>query len=602
MRGMRSGAAAEDGAEAAEVPAGRSASGRAWRLKAAETATAVAICQRHALPDVIGRILAGRGIGIDDALAFLAPKIRELLPDPSHLLDLDRAVERLARAVAARETVGILGDYDVDGATSTALLARYLRAVDCPVVIDIPDRLAEGYGPNPAAIDRLQAAGARLVVTLDCGTTAFAPLEHAARAGLDVIVVDHHVADAVLPPAVAVVNPNRRDQISAIGDLAAVGVVFVLVVGLNRALRAAGFFGDRPEPDLRRWLDLVALGTVCDVVPLTGLNRALVQAGLKVMARGGNPGLVALAAAAGLTAPPTFENLGFVLGPRINAGGRVGQSHLGAALLDDDRPEEVTRIALELHQLNEARRARQRAVLEAAEAKVQPQVDGGLPLLAVAGEGWSPGVVGLAASRLVERHGRPALVAGVEDGIAKGSGRSVPGFDLGRAVLEARGAGLLSAGGGHPMAAGFTLPVERFEAFRAFLLAAIGTALGAAPRPLPPLDLDGSLRVGGASFALARTLAALAPFGRDNPEPMFMLPAVRLADARPMGERHLGCWVADPSGRRLRALAFRSLGEPLGELHLASRGAPVHLAGRIRLDCWQDRQQITLQIEDAAPV
>ncbi|MDX1540939.1 MAG: single-stranded-DNA-specific exonuclease RecJ [Geminicoccaceae bacterium] len=591
---------ADTGPASADVAVERSVSGRSWRLKPHDPALALALSQRHGLPEMIGRILAGRGIGVDDAQAFIAPKIQTLLPDPSHLHDLDRAVTRLADAVAARETVGILGDYDVDGATSTALLARYLRTVGCPVVIDIPDRLAEGYGPNPAAIERLRSAGSRLIVTLDCGTTAFEPLAHAADLGLDVIVVDHHVADEALPRAVAVVNPNRRDQTSGIGDLAAVGVVFTLVVGLNRLLRERGWFESRPEPDLRCWLDLVALGTVCDVVPLGGLNRALVRAGLKVLAKGHNPGLRALASVAGLAGSPSFENLGFLLGPRINAGGRVGESSLGAHLLLDDRPDEVHRIAQQLHQLNDSRRARQRAVVEAAEAAITGQLEAGLPLLAVAGPGWSPGVVGLAASRLVERHGRPALVAGIEDGMAKGSGRSIPGFDLGSAVLEARREGLLATGGGHPMAAGFSLEAGRFERLHEFLLERYRAACGDRPPPRPPLELDGSLRVGGASYALASTLEALAPFGRDNPEPLFMLPAVRLADARRIGQQHVACWLSDPSGRGLRGLAFRSVQEPLGDLLLKSAGARVHLAGRVRLDQFQDRRQITFQIEDAA--
>jgi single-stranded-DNA-specific exonuclease len=582
----------------------RSACGRSWRLKPADPVLGLAISQRHGLPELIGRILAGRGVLPDEVADHIDPKLRTLLPDPSHLLDLDRAVARLADAVSAGETIGLLGDYDVDGATSTALLARYLRAVGATTVIDVPDRLAEGYGPNPAAIDRLIAQGARLAVTLDCGTTAFAPLDHAASRGLDVVVVDHHVAEARLPAAVAVVNPNRRDQESRIGDLAAVGVTFVLVVGLNRTLRERGLFGGRPEPDLRQWLDLVALGTICDVVPLGGLNRALVRAGLKVMSKGANPGLVALAGAAGARGPFAADQLGFVLGPRINAGGRVGASHLGALLLSEDDPAIVGRTALELHQLNETRRARQKTVVDAALRAVEEQVARDEPLLAAAGEGWSAGVVGLAAARLAERFLRPAIVAGIEAGaggsVAKGSGRSIDGFDLGGAVIAARGAGLLDQGGGHPMAAGFTLPADRFETFRLFLTDRVRSELGDRPPPVPPLDLDGSLRVRAVSFDLARTLSALAPYGRDNPEPSFMLPDVRIASARRMGDSHVDCSLTDAGGGRLRGLAFRAAASPLGDLLLNATGATLHLAGRVRLDRWQDRQQVTLEIADAA--
>lgn len=588
--------------DAAGLLATHSVCNRAWRLKPYDATLAQALSQRYGWPEVIGRILAGRGLTIEDAPAWLEPKIQALLPDPSHLLDLDRAVDRLADAVAHGETVGILGDYDVDGATSTAVLARYLKTVACPVVIDIPDRLAEGYGPNDAAIGRLRDGGARLIVTLDCGTTAFGPLGRAVDLGLDVIVVDHHVAEERLPAKALVVNPNRRDQTSPVGDLAAVGVVFTLVVGLNRALRQRGWFEARPEPDLRCWLDLVALGTVCDVVPLTGLNRALVRAGLKVMGKRRNAGIAALAAVAGLRGVPTFENLGFVLGPRINAGGRVGQSSLGATLLCDDREDEVSRIAQQLHQLNDARRARERAVVEAARQRVTDQVEAGLPVLAAAGENWSPGVVGLAASRLVERHGRPVVIAGIEGDEAKGSGRSIEGFELGTAVIDARNEGLLEAGGGHPMAAGFTLRAARFEAFHEFLQHRYRAVCGERAPERPPLDLDGSLRVGGVSFELAMILEALAPFGRDNPEPLFMLPGARVLDARCVGQRHVACWLSDPSGPRLRALAFRAIGEPLGDMLLKSIGASVHLVGRVRLDSYEDRRQITFQIVDAAPV
>ncbi len=461
---------------------GLSVSGRRWRWRDHDAALALAISQRIDLPEVLGRVLAGRGLAPEAVPAFIEPRLRECLPDPSHLLDLDRAVERLADAVGGGEPIGLLGDYDVDGATSVALLARYLRAVDGLVAIDVPDRLREGYGPNPLALGRLAEQGCRLVVTLDSGTTAFDALAVAAERGQEVIVVDHHVAELQLPPALAVVNPNRRDQASPVGELAAVGVTFLLVVALNRALRARGHFARRPEPDLRRWLDLVALGTVCDVVPLTGLNRALVAQGLKVAARRDNPGLAALAAAARLNGAPSAEHFGFVLGPRINAGGRTGRSDLGAQLLLSDLPEEVAEIAERLERLNEQRRAVERQVLAAAERQLAPALAAGAPLLVAAGEGWSPGVVGLAAARLVERHHRPAVVIGLADGCGKGSGRSVAGFDLGGAVIAARQAGLLLEGGGHPMAAGLSVRADRLDARRRLP----DRAARARPRPRRP--------------------------------------------------------------------------------------------------------------------
>lgn len=578
----------------------RSISGRRWRWRDHDAALALAISQRIDLPEIVGRVLAGRGLAPETVRGFIAPRLRELLPDPSHLRDLDLAVARLADAVRAGERIGLLGDYDVDGATSVALLARYLRAVGVEPAIDVPDRLREGYGPNPAALGRLAAQGCRLVVTLDSGTTAFDALAEAAARGLEVIVVDHHVAEPRLPPALAVVNPNRCDQVSPVGELAAVGVTFLMVVALNRLLRARGHFVRRAEPDLRRWLDLVALGTVCDLVPLTGLNRAFVAQGLKVAARRANPGLRALAAAAGLDGPLRADQLGFVLGPRINAGGRTGCSELGAELLLCDAEDRVAAIAARLEQLNADRRALERRVIAAAERAVAPALAAGAPLLVAAGEGWSPGVVGLVAARLVERHHRPALVIGVDGATGKGSGRSIAGFDLGGAVIAARQAGLLLQGGGHPMAAGLTVRADRIEALAAFLGERLERALGAGPPPPPDLALDGVLQVTALSLDLAARLDRLGPFGRGNPEPRFMLPDARRVQVRPVGEAHLDCWLHDAAGGRVRAVAFRALDRPLGEALLRAGGAPLHLAGTIRFDHWQGQPRVTFRIEDAA--
>ena len=546
-------------------------------------------------------MLAGRGVALDGVPAFIAPKLRDVLPDPSHLLDLDVAVERLADAVHADERVGLLGDYDVDGATSVAVLDRYLAAVGAPTAIDIPDRLREGYGPNAQAMERLAQQGCGLVVTLDSGTTAFEPLAGAAARGQQIIVVDHHVAQAELPIALAVINPNRRDQVSPVGDLAAVGVTFLLVVALNRALRARGHFVRRPEPDLRRWLDLVALGTICDVVPLSGLNRALVAQGVRVAARGANPGLAALARAARIAWPPSAEHFAFALGPRLNAGGRTGCSHLAAELLTSDVPDVVAEIAERLERLNEERRRLERQLVAAAEAQIAGALERDAPLLLVAGEGWSPGVLGLVAARLTERYHRPTVALGKADGVAKGSARSVAGFDLGSAVIAARQAGLLVQGGGHPMAAGLTVAAEKLPALEAFLAERIAGVPGLG-RPAPPdLALDGALQVNGLSFELAERLAQIAPFGRGNPEPRFMLRHARSAQVRQVGGAHVDCCLYDPAGGgRVRAIAFRAFDQPLGRALLQAAGAPLHLAGSIKLDWWGGQPRVTFRIEDAA--
>jgi single-stranded-DNA-specific exonuclease len=578
----------------------RSVSGRRWRWRGHDPAAALAICQRLDLPEVLGRVLAGRGVALDGVTAFLAPKLRDALPDPSHLVDLDVAVARLADAVQAGERIGLLGDYDVDGATSVAVLARYLAAVGAATAIDVPDRLREGYGPNAQALARLADQGCRLVVTLDCGTTAFEPLAAAAARGQQILVVDHHVAQPELPEAVAVINPNRCDQVSPVGDLAAVGVTFLLVVALNRALRASGHFVRQPEPDLRRWLDLVALGTICDVVPLAGLNRALVAQGLRVFVRGANPGLAALARAARIAWPPSAEHCAFALGPRLNAGGRTGCSHLAAELLTSDAPEVVAEIALRLERLNEARRQLERELLAAAEAQVAGALERDAPLLLVAGEGWSPGVLGLVAARLSERYHRPAVAIGLADGIGKGSARSIAGFDLGSAVIAARQAGLLVQGGGHPMAAGLTIEAARLPALEAFLTERIQGVPGLG-RPAPPdLALDGALQVAGLSFELAERLARIAPFGRGNPEPRFMLRHARAAQVRQLGDAHVDCCLYDPAGGRVRAVAFRASDQPLGRALLQAGGAPLHLAGSLKLDWWEGQPRVTFRIEDAA--
>lgn len=544
--------------------------------------------------------MAARGIELDGVDDFLRPALRNQLPDPSRLKDMDAAASRLADAVRKGETIGVFGDYDVDGATSSALLKRFFEAVGSTVEIYIPDRIVEGYGPNLAGLQRLQRNGAGVVVTVDCGITAFEPLADAAKGGLEVIVVDHHVAEPRLPSARAVVNPNRLDDDSGLGQLAAVGVAFLLVVAVNRVLRGAGWYAARPEPDLLQWLDLVALGTVCDVVPLTGVNRALVAQGLKVMARRGNHGIAALADVAGATEAPDAYHAGFIIGPRVNAGGRVGECWLGATLLSTPDSAEARGYAEKLDRYNQERREIEAACLEAAIDQIEngAVADG---LVYASCEGWHPGVIGIVAGRLRERYNRPACVVAMNDGIGKGSGRSVRGVDLGAAILAARQSGLLINGGGHRMAAGFTVARESEETFRAFLAARIAADTG--PGGITPsLRLDGALQSAGATVALLQSLDALAPFGAGNPRPRFALPASRILKADVVGENHVRCFVGGEGQGRIKAIAFRAVGDALGDALLGSRGLPVHLAGNLRLDRWQGREEAQLIIEDLAPV
>lgn len=591
--------------EAAPEPAAflgveSSLTGRRWRLRSYDDRVALAMAQRLGLPEIVGRVLAARGVGLDDAAVFLNPTLRALLPDPSVLKDMDAACERLAAAVMQNELIAIFGDYDVDGATSAALLARYLGAAGARTRVYIPDRLKEGYGPNAPALLKLRQEGASVVVTVDCGTGAHQALADARDAGLDVIVADHHEAESALPPAFAVVNPNRLDDTSGLGQMAAVGVAFLMAVGLNRTLRAAGWFKTRSEPDLLQWIDLVALGTVCDVVPLKGVNRALVTQGLKVMAGRGNAGLAALADVARLAEPPGAYHAGFVLGPRVNAGGRIGAPDLGVRLLSTDDPAEAADIARRLDELNSERRAIEAQVQEQAIAQIE--ADGGAHALAFAfGEGWHPGVVGIVAARLKERYNVPACVVALTGETGTGSGRSITGVDLGAAVLAARQAGLLVKGGGHAMAAGFTVERGKIDAARRFLEERIAARVKeAAIRPT--LSFDGALRPDGATAELALHLAQAGPFGSGNPEPRFALPVARIGFAAPAGDAHVRCTIsADGPGRPLKAIAFRCLDGELGRALLNAQGGVLHLAGRLRLDTWNGATGAQFMIDDAAP-
>ena len=581
----------------------RSLLGRRWETRCGDLRLAAALSQRHGLPEIVGRVLAGRGVALEEAESHLNPTLRRLMPNPSQLKDMDRAVARLVAAIEGQETIAVFGDYDVDGATSAALLKRFLAAIGVPLRVYVPDRRAEGYGPNAPALLRLKAEGVSLVITVDCGTTAHESLGVAAEAGLDTLVIDHHAAEPRLPPAYAVVNPNRLDEDGHLGQLAAVGVTFVFLVGLNRALRDGGWYGraGQTEPDLRAWLDLVALGTVCDVVPLTGLNRAFVAQGLKVLAGRGNVGLAALCDAARVDERPGTYHAGFILGPRINAGGRVGQSDLGAQLLATDDPGEAARLAEQLDGLNAERRRIERDVLDQALAQIEATAAEARGLVMAVAEGWHPGVIGIVASRLKERTNLPSLVVALENGVGKGSGRSVPGVDLGAAVIAARQSGLLINGGGHPMAAGLTVAEDRVEALRAFLDERLSRRI-AEIQYRPSLGIDGALQPGGARSDLVEVLEQVGPYGAGNPEPRFAIPEARVAAAQVVGENHVRCTITGSDGSRLKGIAFRALDGALGPALLRTGGLPLHLAGKLRRDAWAGGQAVQFIIEDAARV
>jgi len=577
--------------------------GNRWLLKAADDRQALAISQRLNVPEILGRVLSDRGLDVETAPDFLDPKLKTLLPDPLHLNDMDKASDRLAAAVQTAEKIAIFGDYDVDGATSSAVLKRFLQGAGGTVKVYIPDRLEEGYGPNAPALLKLQSEGASLVVTVDCGQTSFEPLAKVADAGLDVIVVDHHLGEPTLPHAVAVVNPNRLDDTSPHGQMAAVGVAFLLAIATHTKLRAAGWYSDaRPAPDLMSLLDIVALGTVCDVVALEGVNRALVAQGLKVMAKRHNIGLKALADAAKITEPPGAYHLGFVLGPRINAGGRVGQSDLGTRLLTTNNEGEAAALAERLCALNTERQDIEAAVLEAAIALVEGRLNGAEPgpIVMVVGEGWHPGVIGIVASRLKEKYNRPTCVISMMGEQGSASGRSVKGADLGAAVIAARQTGLLLKGGGHAMAAGFTVARDKLGELETFLGERMVHDLGDTPPP-PGLYIDAISGVEGANYRLVKTLERLAPFGMGNPEPRFCIKNAKIVKADPVGadQSHVRLILTGEGGEgKLTAIAFRAFDTALGPALVKHGGKPFTLVGRLRMNIWNGYESVQLMVDD----
>ena len=580
-----------------------SVSGRAWvdRLDEATTRTAQAIAQRFGISEIVSRIIAGRGVGIEEAEEYLNPTIRGLMPDPSTMADMDRLAARLAAAITNNEKVALFGDYDVDGAASCALMARYLRHFGLDPQIYIPDRIFEGYGPNVPAIDKLIDAGATLLITLDCGTVSDDPIAHAKARGIDVVVIDHHLSDHDLPIADAIVNPNRADDISGLGYLCACGVTFMVLVAVNRLLRQRG---DTGQPDLLHLLDLVALATVCDVVPLTGLNRAFVVRGLEVARRSANRGIGALALAARVTGPLNPYHLAFLIGPRINAGGRIGDAALGTRLLALDDEHEALILAARLNELNIERQKVEGTALEEAIAAAEAEIGGGEgpPVLVLASANWHAGIIGIIAGRVRERFERPAFVFALQpDGTGVGSGRSMPGVDLGHAVIAAVEAGLLARGGGHAMAAGATVRPGQLAEFRAHLSERLAGQVGAA-RALTALKIDAALSARGATADLVEDIDRAGPYGAGNPQPVFAFPAHRAKFAEIVAcSGHIRFQLTSGDGGRLKAIAFRAAGTPLGDLLLRTgNDTPLHVAGTLSLDHYQGRAEVQLRVTDAA--
>lgn len=582
-----------------------SALGQRWVQRPFLERHAQAISDRLGVSLTVGQLIAGRGVPLEGAETFFRPSLRDLMPEPASILDMTEGAKRIIRAIDNGERIAVFGDYDVDGATSSAVLIRYFRALGVEITSYIPDRMAEGYGPNAPALLGLRDRGIDLVITVDCGTLSFEPLKVAKEAGLDVIVVDHHKAEPALPDAVAVINPNRLDDDSGQGQLAAVGVAFLLTVEINRLLRDAGWFrDDRREPDLRLLLDIVALGTVCDVVPLTGANRAFVTQGLKVMAGRRNAGITALADVGRVSEAPGTYHAGFVLGPRVNAGGRVGESGLGTKLLSTDSAVEARQIAEKLDKYNEERRTIEAAVLEEAFAQVEAQVGlGGSPdtVVIAAGEGWHAGVIGIVASRLKDKYRLPALVIALEAGEGKGSARSISGVDLGAAVIEAQHKGLLLKGGGHAMAAGLTVEADKVDALSDFLRDHMRDAVASAHESRA-LKLDAVIALSGASASLVDEIEQVGPFGSGNPSPHFAIPEVDLLKADRVGENHLRCIFKSKDGNSIKAMAFRQADEPLGHLLQTGIGRRFHIAGKLKKDTWAGAGKVEITLEDVALV
>ena len=577
----------------------KSLGGNLWKVSSVDERAAELVVQRCSVPYIIARILTLRGIGADEVSVYLEPKIQGLMPNPSVLKDVEKAAKRIAEAIVNKQRIAIIGDYDVDGATSSAVLRLFLEAVGIVPDVHIPER-EEGYGPSIRAVDEFKAKGAELLITTDCGTTAFEPLEYAVSQGMDVIVIDHHEAEAKLPKIYAVVNPKRLDEDNSypyLKYMAAVGVVFMVVVAINRELRERKFYTpELPEPNLMQWLDLVALGTVCDVVPLKGLNRAYVRQGLKIMAASKNTGLKVLLEKAGLSGAPTAFHLGFVLGPRINAGGRVGASDISHKLLCCSKEYEAQLLADKLNEYNVQRKDIENYVLLQAIEMLEgnPQA---YPIAFVAGADWHQGVIGIVAGKLKERYNLPSFVMSIEADEVKGSARSIPQVDLGALVMAAKEKGLLTKGGGHTMAAGFSLEESKIEDFRKFVGEYVVSKIGE-EAITPVLEIDAVLDVAGATKELAKALDGLEPYGAGNPEPKLMLKNVYIIRPSLVGIGHVRCVLSSDSGGSLKGMAFRVGDNDIGQAMLNSKGERFDVVGVLRRDCWQGRDDVQFIIED----
>ena len=609
-----------------QIPASHTASGLPWVLRAEDTRIAQAMAQQHGISESLACILAGRNIALDDVPQFLNPSLREYLPDPFHLLDMDKATARFKQAIDRGERIAVFGDYDVDGATSTALLVHYFAQLGVHIIPYIPDRMKEGYGPTIAAFEKLIDQGATLLVTVDCGTLAHEPIAYAKSRGVDVIVLDHHLSSGALPEAYAVVNPNRVDESSAHTNLAAVGVTFLTLIALNKTLRDAGCFGDergqksepamsprsgapmggqqaeqgafkkRKEPNLLALLDMVALGTVCDVMPLTGLNRAFVTQGLKVLAKRGNTGLAALADVSRFDETPNVYHLGFLLGPRINAGGRVGEAGLGVELLTTADSDHAGALATRLDQYNAERQAIESSVLEAALAQAETQAN--MPVILLAGEGWHAGVIGIVAGRIKEKYQRPTAVVALDNGNGKASARSVPGADFGAAVHAAHALGLIEGGGGHAMAAGFSLTQDQLPGLHAFLIQRMEAAV-ASYNEARVKKLDGWIACPSATLELLDEIALGGPYGLGHPGPRFAVRGASIVRTDTLKDKHIRVILTDPVlGGRLTAIAFNAEGTTLGEWLKTAK--TLHLTGELKRNSWQGQDSVQFIIDDAA--
>ena len=578
----------------------RSLTGRRWRTREADLALTEAFRRRFSLPEIAARLMAARGVTLENGEGFLNPTLKTYFPDPSSFMDMDEAARVIEDAIVSGRKCAVLADYDVDGGSSGAQLVRYFRARGRELMIYVPDRMKEGYGPSVVAFERLKEAGVELVITVDCGAAAEGPLNAAADLGVDVVVLDHHLMSGPPPKARAVVNPNRQDDRSGQGDLTAAGVVLVTMAAVNREARRRGSIGSNNLPDLMQMLDLAAIGTVCDVAPLTGFNRAIVSQGLKVLRNGKNIGMVALAENAGRKGSATVYDFGFILGPRINAGGRVGDASLATRLLSTEDEEEARELASTLEALNQERRAREAEMLAEAETAALAEAEKRAVVI-VGSHRWHPGVIGIAAGRLKDRLMKPTIVLGgvTEHEPAKGSGRSTPGVNLGAAVAAAKEAGLLINGGGHAAAAGLTVEWDRVEALKDFLSEKLEPEMAAAAGEARALTVDAAGAIGAMDLGLIEALDRIGPYGQGHPEPVFALPDVRVCFAKLVKEEHVRFTLEDARGARISGIAFRAMKSPLGEA-LMKRDQVYHAAVRIKRNEWNGSVKVEAEIVDLA--